>query len=63
MMKDGIARAAPALAPRVAKSFLNRQNTFIRRSILDVHQFLYRLNWPLFSLAAALVGNTKYPLN
>jgi len=32
MSKDGTARAAQALAPRVANSFLNRQNIFIRRS-------------------------------
>jgi len=53
MSKDGIARAAQALAPRVAKSFL-KQTEYIHstfdagRSMFDVHQFLFRLNRPFF---------------
>jgi hypothetical protein len=38
--------------------FLNRQNTFIRRSMFDVHQFLFRLDWPLFRPAAGLNTDT-----
>ena len=34
---------------RCALSFYNRQNTFIRRSMFDVHQFLFRLDWPFFA--------------
>jgi hypothetical protein len=60
MSKDGIACAAQALAPRVAKSFL-KQTEYIHsmfdvgRSMFDVHQFLFRLDWPLFRPAAVLV--------
>ena len=53
MTNDGIARAAQALAPRVAKSFLKQteyiHSTFdVGRSMFDVHQFLSRSDWPIF---------------
>jgi hypothetical protein len=46
MTKDGLARAAQALAPRVAKSFLKQteyiHSTFdVGRSMFDVHEFLF----------------------
>ena len=57
--KDGIARAAQALAPRVAKSFFNQigyiHSTFdVGRSMFDVHQFLFRFDRPFFWPAAGL---------
>jgi hypothetical protein len=60
MTKDGIARAAQALAPRVAQSFFKQteyiHSTFdVGRSMFDVHQFLFRLNWPFFGPAAPLI--------
>ena len=43
MSKDGIARAAQALAPRVAQAFLkNRQNTFLRHSLFDIRYSLFQ---------------------
>ena len=58
MTKDGIARAAQALAPRVAKSLLKQTEyihlTFnVGRSMSDVHQFLSRLDWTLAASGAA----------
>jgi hypothetical protein len=55
LTNGGIARAAQATAPRVAQSFLNRQNTFIRRSMFDVHQFLFRSDWTLAASGAAYI--------
>jgi len=45
---------------RFAKSFLKQtesiHSTFdVGRSMFDVHQFFFRLNWPLFRLAAVLI--------
>ncbi len=68
MSKDGIARAAQALAPRVAKSFL-KQTEYIHsmfdvgRSMFEVQQFLLRSDWPLFRQAAPLVRRGFYLLN
>ncbi len=41
---------------RFAKSFKNRQNTFIRCWTFDAHQFLFRLNWTLASSGAACMN-------
>jgi hypothetical protein len=35
--------------------FLKRQNTIIRRSMFDVHQFLFRSDWTLAASGAARV--------
>ena len=47
---------------RFAQSFLKQteyiHSTFdVGRSMFDVHQFLFRLDWPLFRPEAALVCN------
>jgi hypothetical protein len=51
MSKDGFARAAQALAPRVAKPFLD-QIEYIH-SMFDVYQFLPRSDWTLAASSRA----------